>query len=70
MKLTGLLFFWTAQRRCFTLGVAMLLALGLSGWSTAAEAQAVGQRKILVCGKRTAIVAFSSEHPEGVVKWT
>ena len=70
MKLTGSLFFCTAQRRCFNLCVTMLLAWGLSGGSTAAEAQPAGQRKILVCGSRTAIVAFSTKHPEGMVEWT
>jgi len=52
------------------LGIVMLLALGLSIQPAAADNQPVESRRILVCGKRTAIVLFSPERPAGAVEWT
>jgi hypothetical protein len=44
-------------------------AVALGGSAGASDSQ-VCQRRILVCGKQAAIVAFSLEHPEGVVEWS
>ncbi len=45
------------------------LIVGLApGWAWSSELPSA--RKILVCGKRTAIVAFSPAQPDGVVEWS
>ena len=44
-------------------------AAGTPARAHAAEATA-GSRRILVCGSRTAIVEITSDHPEGLVKWS
>ena len=52
--------------------VSMLLvaaAACLAGRSMAADG-AVGSRRILVCGSRTAIVDITPDHPQGTVEWS
>ena len=44
-------------------------AVALGGSAEASDSQ-IRQRRMLVCGKQAAIVAFSREHPEGVVEWS
>ena len=58
------------RHACPNLGIVMLLTFGLSIQPAAADDQPVESRRILVCGKRTAIVLFSPEHPDGAVEWT
>lgn len=49
--------------------LAILFGFGGSARPVRADEAPVRQRRMLVCGKQTAIVAFSREHPEGVVEW-
>ncbi len=55
---------------CFNFGVAVLLTFGLTTQPAALDGQPIGQRRILVCGKQTAVVLFSPERPAGAVEWT
>jgi len=54
---------------CAGFGMAILFASGMAARPVVADGTPVGQRRMLVCGKQAAIVAFSLEHPEGVVEW-
>jgi hypothetical protein len=47
-----------------------LVATLMIGSAAQADETRGGQRRMLVCGKQAAIVAFSPAHPEGVVEWT
>ena len=71
---TGMTVFTRFRNSIRLWAASVLVAIGLLAVPAAESARAadsaVGQRKILVCGKRTAIVAFSAEHPEGMVEWT
>lgn len=64
---------WEKRNRCggVTMCLVSLLATAVApGGSAEASDSQVSQRRILVCGKQTAIVTFSLEHPEGVVEWS
>jgi hypothetical protein len=50
--------------------VSLLATAVALGGSASADDSQVGQRRMLVCGKQAAIVAFSREHPEGVIEWS
>jgi outer membrane protein assembly factor BamB len=52
------------------LWLCILLGIAWVGKVALADGSQIGERRMLVCGKRTAIVAFSPRHPQGVVEWT
>ena len=64
---------WRKSRRQWVFaGLCLVILLPSSGSAQFASADdaPVRQRRMLVCGKQAAIVAFSPEHPAGVVEWS
>lgn len=59
----------TRRLSCGRIGWAIAIAWQGFGSPVAIAAPPAHAMRLLVCGPRTAIVAISPEHPEGVVEW-